>query len=75
MRGIGGTSGERERGRESVCGDGGTASNEYLRVTFGKVEPAERQRVRRLLLEYCKLDTMAMIWIIDRLRELAITEN
>ena len=51
--------------------EGGTASLEYLRVTFGDVSQDERQRVRRQLEEYCGLDTKGMVWIVDCLRQLA----
>ena len=48
--------------------DGGTASNEYLRVTFGEgITDKERTAVRRNLEKYCKLDTMAMVAIVDKL--------
>jgi hypothetical protein len=46
---------------------GGTASQEFLRVTFGDVDEAERQRVRRQLEEYCGLDSEGMIWIVEGL--------
>ena len=48
-------------------GDGGTASREYLRVTFGDVPGSERERVRLLLEKYCSLDTSGMIAIVDAL--------
>ena len=51
--------------------EGGTASLEFLRVTHGDAVAEERQRVRRQLEEYCGLDTMGMIWIVDALRKLA----
>jgi len=50
--------------------DGGTASNEYLRVTFGDVDALDRRRVREQLEKYCGQDTLGMVWIIDKLREL-----
>jgi hypothetical protein len=50
--------------------DGTTASNEYLRVTFGNATEEDRLRVRRNLEEYCGLDTMAMVRIVERLLEL-----
>jgi hypothetical protein len=50
--------------------EGGTASMEYLRVTFGDVDEKERQKVRRQLEEYCKLDTEAMTAILIHLSEL-----
>lgn len=52
--------------------DGGTASNEYLRVTFGEgVSEKERSAVRRNLEKYCELDTKAMVWIVEELRKLS----
>lgn len=51
--------------------DGGTASLEFLRVTFGDVPEAERQRVRQALNQYCALDTLGMVDILDALRRLA----
>ena len=47
--------------------EGGTASNEFLRVTFGDVDEKERQQVRQQLLEYCGRDTEGMIWIVEKL--------
>jgi hypothetical protein len=51
--------------------EGGTASLEFLRVTFGDVSEAERQRVRQQLEDYCGMDTIGMIRILDALRKLA----
>ncbi|MDF7800021.1 DUF2779 domain-containing protein [Pontiellaceae bacterium B1224] len=51
-------------------GDGGTASSEYVRVTFGDATDAEREHVREELLKYCHLDTLAMIRIIQALQQL-----
>ncbi len=48
--------------------EGGAASREFLRVTFGDVPEAERQRIRQQLEEYCGQDTEGMIWITDALR-------
>lgn len=50
--------------------EGGQASTEFLRVTFGDVPEAERQKVRGQLERYCGLDTEGMIWIVDALRPL-----
>lgn len=50
--------------------EGGTASLEFLRVTFGNVDEAERQRVRRNLELYCGQDTEGMIWIMNSLNDL-----
>jgi hypothetical protein len=48
--------------------EGGAASREFLRVTFGEVGAAERKRVRRALEKYCGQDTEGMVWILDVLR-------
>ena len=50
--------------------EGGTASREFLRVTYGDVPEAERQRVRRQLAAYCGQDTEGMIWIVEALEKL-----
>jgi hypothetical protein len=51
--------------------EGNTASLEFLRVHFGDVPEAERQRVRKALNEYCAKDTMGMVDIVDALGRLA----
>lgn len=53
--------------------DGSTASNEYVRVTFGDVDEGDRLRVRSALEAYCGLDTIAMVEIVERLEELLDT--
>ena len=50
--------------------EGGAASREFLRVTFGKVDDEERRCVRQQLNEYCGLDTMGMVQIIRELAKL-----
>ena len=50
--------------------DGATASQEFARVTFGKVPAAERQRVRAALEKYCGLDTEGMVRIVEKLTKL-----
>ncbi|NDJ14304.1 MAG: DUF2779 domain-containing protein [Acidobacteriia bacterium] len=54
-----------------AIGEGGTASLEFVRVTFTDVSAEERARVRRHLEEYCQLDTLAMVWLVEKLQELA----
>ena len=50
--------------------EGGTASMEFLRVTFGDVPEAERRKVRKQLERYCGQDTEGMIWIVEALERL-----
>jgi hypothetical protein len=46
------------------------ASLEYERATYGGVDEAERLKVYKVLEEYCKMDTMAEVEIVDGLREM-----
>jgi hypothetical protein len=50
--------------------EGGEASDEFMRVTFGEVSEAERKKVRNNLEEYCGLDTMGMVDIVRKLERL-----
>jgi len=50
--------------------EGGAASREFLRVTFGNVADEERQRVRKDLEHYCGQDTLGMVQIIRELAKL-----
>lgn len=54
-----------------AIGEGGTASLEFVRVTFSDVSAEERARVRQHLEEYCQLDTLAMVWLNESLQKLA----
>ena len=54
-----------------AIGEGGTASLEFVRVTFSEVSAEERATVRQHLEDYCQLDTLAMVWLTDRLQQLA----
>jgi hypothetical protein len=56
-----------------VIVDGRVASVEIARLLFHahKIPPAERDRVRQDLLDYCKRDTWATVRLMQRLRELA----
>jgi hypothetical protein len=48
--------------------DGGTASREFVRLTFGEVvDDEDRIETRAALEEYCGLDTMAMVEIVRAL--------
>jgi hypothetical protein len=59
-----------------VIVDGRVASVEIARLLFvaQKIPPAERERVRHDLLEYCKRDTWATVRLVARLRELAANQ-
>jgi hypothetical protein len=51
--------------------DGTTASLQFLRATFGKISAYERATIRQQLDEYCGLDTLGMVWIVDALGQVA----
>ena len=53
--------------------DGIVASVEIARLLFvvGKIPPAQRNKTRQDLLDYCERDTEAMVELLKRLRELA----
>lgn len=48
--------------------EGGTASNTFAAMISGDFE-GDASQTRRDLLEYCKLDTFAMVKILDKLRD------
>ncbi|MFH1584494.1 MAG: DUF2779 domain-containing protein [Actinomycetota bacterium] len=50
--------------------EGMTASLQYLEITHGEGTKEEIEKIRKQLLEYCCLDTEAMVWIIDELKKL-----
>lgn len=54
--------------RECIS-NGGMAIDAYLKMRSSS-DPAEIAGIRKALLEYCKLDTMAMVKILDRLKDL-----
>jgi hypothetical protein len=53
--------------------DGMTASVEIARLLFvsGAIPPAQRDKTRRDLLAYCKMDTYATVRLVERLAALA----
>ena len=48
---------------------GGEAMSEYAKLK-GK-NKGEQDATRKALLEYCKLDTLAMVKVLEKLREVA----
>ena len=52
--------------------EGGTASNTFLSMVNGTFD-GDLKETRRQLLEYCKLDTFAMVKILEKLNELKTT--
>jgi hypothetical protein len=52
-----------------IC-DGGMAMEGYFRLCQGG-DPAEIKKVRQALLEYCRMDTLGMVRLYEKLTELA----
>ena len=57
--------------------DGMTASVKLAQLMLEEdsLTPAQREAERRALLEYCKLDTEAMVRLLERLEELAVEDG
>ena len=51
--------------------DGGVASLRYLRIVSGDASPEERERTLCELREYCGTDTLAMVRLLDVLKDAA----
>jgi hypothetical protein len=50
--------------------DGEAASLAYLEITYGTLTDSEKAEIRTDLEQYCGLDTEAMVWIVNYLKEL-----
>lgn len=48
--------------------NGGQAMNAFAKLAL--LEENEKQKLRNSLLEYCKLDTLAMVKILEKLRKI-----
>ena len=46
--------------------EGGTASESYRKIIDKKIEKKEKEALEKDMLEYCKLDTLAMVEILDK---------
>jgi len=51
--------------------EGGLAARRFLRSNQRETPAAERERIRRALVDYCDRDTAGMVEIVARLREIA----
>ncbi len=49
--------------------NGGEAMNAFANMS--KLDDDEKERMRNALLEYCKLDTLAMVEVLNKLREIS----
>ena len=51
--------------------EGGAAARKWKEVTLGEATEAEREKVYSDLIEYCTLDTLAMVKIHKKLKEIS----
>ena len=47
--------------QSQAIGDGETASMKFAKMALGQYSSEETDQIREALLEYCKLDTLAMV--------------
>jgi hypothetical protein len=57
--------------KECPIGDGDTAVAQCARMALGQYDTEEVAIIRRQLLDYCALDTLAMVRLHQRLLEIA----
>jgi len=55
--------------KELAIQEGGTASVSWARLVDPKTPTAEREKLKRDMLLYCGLDTMAMVRILENLEK------
>ena len=55
--------------------DGGAAMTAYVRMQFEEMQDSEREEIRKALLKYCELDTMAMVMLYEGWKDLLHQEQ
>ena len=53
----------------STINDGGAAMTAYAYLQFGDLDQNLKESIRKSLLKYCELDTMAMVMIFEHFLE------
>ena len=54
--------------------DGGAALTAYARLMFEDLSPVSRARIEQSLLEYCELDTLAMVFLHQGLLDFLVSD-
>lgn len=54
--------------------EGGAAMTAYCKLQFEEMNDVEREEIRKALLRYCELDTLAMVMIYEAWREWIMSE-
>ena len=55
---------------ETQLNNGGAAMTAYARMQFAEMSDIERQELKKALLQYCELDTLAMVMIYEGWKDL-----
>lgn len=55
--------------------DGGAAMIAFAKLQYSQMSETEAENIRKALLKYCELDTLAMVMIFEHLRELVSFEK
>jgi hypothetical protein len=55
--------------------DGGAAMAAYGKMQFTHMSDQERDKIKNALLRYCKLDTLAMVMILQEFKHLIKVET
>ena len=54
-----------EENDASIIAEGGAAAMAYSRLQFEDLDISERERIKKSLLRYCELDTLAMVMTLQ----------
>jgi hypothetical protein len=59
---------EENKGDIENIADGGAALMAYSKLQYTDMTDAEREEIKKALLKYCELDTLAMVMIYEHFR-------
>lgn len=59
---------EENKGDIENIADGGSALMAYSKLQYTDMTDAEREEIKKALLKYCELDTLAMVMIYEHFR-------
>jgi hypothetical protein len=64
-----------EHDEDEVIREGGAAATAYARLQFSDMEPVRQEALRKALLKYCELDTLAMVMVVEAWRDWCASGN
>jgi hypothetical protein len=50
--------------------DGGAAMTAYAKLQYTDMSKMEREEIRKRLLQYCELDTLSMVMLLEHFKEI-----